>query len=88
MEDKLEWLQQRLSLTDEQVSAIIQKTPKLLSCSINSNLEPTLNFYIDALGKDDALAFVTRNPVSFAYSLEKRLKPRLKQALDADGRRL
>jgi len=45
-------------------------------------LEPTLNFYIDALGKDHALAFVTRIPASLSYSLEKRLKPRLKQALD------
>ena len=61
---------------------MMQRSPGLLSCSIDRNLEPTLNFYIDALGKDHALAFVTRIPASLSYSLEKRLKPRLKQALD------
>ena len=42
-----------------------------------------MNFYIEALGEQEALALVTRNPHSFTYSLEKRLKPRLEQAFDA-----
>ena len=46
-------------------------------------LEPTLNFYIDALGDDSqALALVKRRPSAFTVSLENRLTPRLKQAID------
>ena len=61
---------------------VIQRYPALLSLSIDNNLEPTLNFYIDALGKEEALALVKRDPSAFSRSLENRLKPRLKQALD------
>ena len=83
MEPKLDWLQQRLLLSDEELSKMIQQYPTLLSFSIENNLEPTFNFYIDALGNEgEALAFVTRDPSAFSRSLENRLKPRLKQALD------
>ena len=82
MEPKLDWLQQRLSLTDEQLSEMIQRYPALLTLNVEGNLEPTLCFYIDALGKADALALVTGDPSAFGRSLEKRLKPRLERALD------
>ena len=84
IEPKFKWLQQRLSLTDDELSKLIQKLPPLLGCNINTNLEPTINFYIDALGDESkALAFVIRDPSSLSRSLEKRLKPRLEEARDA-----
>ena len=84
MEPKLKWLQRRLSLTDEELSKIIQQLPPLLGCNIETNIEPTLNFYINALGDEsEALTFVIRDPSSFGRSLEKRLKPRLQEAQDA-----
>ena len=47
-------------------------------------MDPTINFYIDALGDEStALAFVIRNPSSLSRSLEKRLKPRLQEAQEA-----
>ena len=83
LEPKLEWLQQHLSLTDDELSDMIQKQPALFGYNIPNNLEPTLDFYIGALGsKRDAITYVRQKPKSFSYSLEKRLKPRLKQALD------
>ena len=58
--------------------------PSLLGCNIDTNIEPTLNFYIDALGDErKALTFVIHNPISLTFSLEKRLKPRLEEATDA-----
>ena len=61
---------------------MIQRLPSLFCYNIDSNLEPTLNFYIDALDGDEnkAISFVTKNPSSFGRSLEKRLKPRLEEA--------
>ena len=83
IEPKLDWLQERLSLTDDELSKMIQRQSPLIGCNIDSNLDPTLNFYIDVLGKEEALALVIRDPSALSRSLEKRLKPRLKQALDA-----
>ena len=60
---------------------MIQRLPSLFCYNIDSNLEPTLNFYIDALGEEStAISFVTKNPSSLRMSLEKRLKPRLEEA--------
>ena len=67
-------------MTDEELTKMICRHPILFSYSIDSNLELTLNFYINALGKDEALALVKRNPGAFGRSLEKRLKPRLEEA--------
>ena len=58
--------------------------PALFSYNIETNIEPTINFYIDALRDESkALAFVIRDPSLLSRSLEKRLKPRLEEAKDA-----
>ena len=81
LEPKLVWIQDRLSLTDEQLTTMIQHLPALLGYDIHNNLEPTLDFYINVLGDEsEAISFVTKNPSSFGFSLEKRLKPRLEEA--------
>lgn len=81
IEPKLDWIQQRLALTDDELSKTIQRLPSLFCFNISNNLEPTLSFYINALGDEsEALTFVTNNPASFGYSLDKRLKPRLEEA--------
>lgn len=83
-EMKLDWIERRLHLTGDDLSKFILKTPSILNCSIESNLDLTLDFYIDALGDErEAVRLVTNNPSLLAYSLEKRLKPRLKETRDA-----
>ena len=58
--------------------------PPLFCCNIDTNLEPTLNFYIDALGDENkALNLIIRIPASLGYSVENRLKPRLEEAKEA-----
>ena len=84
MELKLEWLQQHLHLDDAALSNMIQQFPALFNCNAETNLRPTLDFYIDALGDTQgALALVVGQPNLFSLSLEKRLKPRLKEAQEA-----
>lgn len=84
-EVKLDWIERRLHLSDqEDLSEFIVRYPCLLNCNIEANLELTLNFYIDALGNErEAVRLVTHNPSLLAYSLEKRLKPRLQESRDA-----
>ena len=60
--------------------------PSLVGWNIDTNIDTTLNLYIDALALGDeskALAFVRRDPSSLGRSLEKRLKPRLQEAQEA-----
>ena len=84
MELKLEWLQQHLSLDDVALSNMIQQFPVLFSCNAETNLRPTLDFYIDALGDTrGALALVVGHPNVLSLSLERRLKPRLQEARGA-----
>mmetsp|Transcript_19855 Transcript_19855/g.29461 ORF Transcript_19855/g.29461 Transcript_19855/m.29461 type:complete len:164 (+) Transcript_19855:710-1201(+) len=82
MEPKLKWLQRRLFWeNNNELSNIIQKMPTLLGCSVQSNLEPTLDFYMEMIGDENfAITTLKHNPLLFTYSLEKRLKPRLKEA--------
>ena len=49
LEPKLNWLQQRLSLTDEELSNIIQQMPPLLGCNIETNLEPFFREWSDSI---------------------------------------
>jgi len=83
-EVKLDWIERRLHLTGDDLSKFILKAPSILNCNIESNLDLTLDFYIDALGDErEAVRLVTNNPSLLAYSLEKRLKPRLQETRDA-----
>ena len=86
IEPKLNWLQKCLSLTDDELSKIVEQYPALFSYNIDNNLEPKLNFNINAsLGdENEALALVAHTCFVW-YSLENRLKPRLQEALDAAG---
>eukprot|EP00547_Thalassionema_nitzschioides_P000888 CAMPEP_0194202450 /NCGR_PEP_ID=MMETSP0156-20130528/2466_1 /TAXON_ID=33649 /ORGANISM="Thalassionema nitzschioides, Strain L26-B" /LENGTH=46 /DNA_ID= /DNA_START= /DNA_END= /DNA_ORIENTATION= len=46
MKPTLTWLKRRLLLkTNSELATVIEKFPSLLSLSIDTNLEPTLDFY-------------------------------------------
>lgn len=84
LEPLMDWVQQRLSLTDDELSIFVKRFPPLLGYSVENNLEPTLNFYVDAFGdEEEALALIKQNPSFFGRSLENRLKPRLEEAREA-----
>lgn len=84
LEPLMDWVQQRLSLTDDELSIVVKRFPSVVGYSVENNLEPTLNFYVDALGDEgEALALIKQNPSFFGRSLENRLKPRLKEAREA-----
>lgn len=79
IEPKLNWLQERLGLDNIQLARIVTSQPQLIMNSIPRNLDPTLIFFKECLGEECALAYLKKNPSSFGYSLEKRLKPRREQ---------
>ena len=88
MKPNLKWLQNRLSLTNSSLSSLICRQPQLLTMNITSNLEPTLDFYIEAIEsehpEDDAISLLVSQPALFTLSLDRRLRPRLSQAREAN----
>jgi len=78
-EIKIDWIQSRLGLVDQDLADFVLKSPSILNLTIE-NLSSTLQFFIDALGNErEAVRLVTNNPSLLAYSLERRLKPRLQE---------
>lgn len=87
---KLEYLQQTLELGMGELSylrEIIVTYPQLLGLSLEDNLRPTVEFFLSEDGADLAVSqlryFVSYQPAILAYSLEKRIKPRIQRMRDA-----
>jgi hypothetical protein len=87
---KLEYLQQTLELGIGELSylrEIIVTYPQLLGLSLEDNLRPTVEFFLSEDGADLAVSqlryFVSYQPAILAYSLEKRIKPRIQRMRDA-----
>ena len=43
LENRMDWLQARLNLNKSQLRKIVERRPNILACSIEDNLEPTIN---------------------------------------------
>ena len=68
IEPKLKWLQQQIDLNDAALSNITRQHPSFFAHNVNTNLKPTLHFYINALGgKQEALTLVTDRSNLFSY---------------------
>lgn len=83
LEPALRWLQESLSLEDTGLTKLVVAQPALLCLDLETNLEATFNFYKECIGDEETQLLLTRNPVLFMASLERRLKPRLEQAEEA-----
>jgi hypothetical protein len=77
---KVQWLQQQLFLAEVDVGELVRKFPPLLGMGIETNLEPTLDFFKECIGDEAAVELVVKYPTLLSYSLENRLKPRYEQA--------
>ena len=77
---------------DEILRKIIVGMPTLLSCSIENNLQPKIDYFLEVLNgnEDKLIEMITVQPTLLGYSLQKRIKPRMKQILDIneDPRRI
>ena len=84
IEPCLQWLQQELALDDPlALRKFVAGAPCTLGMNTTNNLQPKLDFYKQCLGDEEGSSLVRNNPVLLAVSLEKRLKPRLQEAIKA-----
>jgi len=74
---KLDWLQKRLGLNDEQLSKMVWKCPNLFQYSIPKKMEPTLLWLQEwlGLGNDGLSRVLTRVPTLFHCSVDTNLVP-------------
>jgi len=62
---------------------VIVQCKSLFDLSIANNLDPTLEFFKECIGEEQAVNLLRKNPKFLTVSLEKRLKPRWEQAQQA-----
>ena len=92
MEPKLLYFQDRFFSSfddndgdDNGLSNMVRKHPSLLTYGIDTNIEPKIAFFANEVyggskkGEIAALRLAGHDPKFLSYSLEKRLRPRLKE---------
>mmetsp|Transcript_40672 Transcript_40672/g.85447 ORF Transcript_40672/g.85447 Transcript_40672/m.85447 type:complete len:393 (+) Transcript_40672:85-1263(+) len=84
LQSKLDFLSDSLDLDDLELRSIIVSYPQVLGLSLEKNLMPKVDFFLDVngsincgLSKSQLKEFVIYQPALLAYSLENRLKPRI-----------
>ena len=80
---KLDYLCESLGLATngyDDLRSIIVSYPQILGLSLEYNLRPKMDFFIDCgLSQDQLREFVFYQPSLLAYSLENRLRPRIER---------
>jgi hypothetical protein len=79
VDQRISFLRDTLHATDEEVGGLIYKTPIVLSCSIEFNLEPKIQFLTERAQLSRAT--IIDNPVLLTLSLNGRIRPRVEAAL-------
>lgn len=84
LQHKVNYLSQKVDLTADEMKGVILTFPQILGLSVDQNVEPTITFLLTSLTQKELKTFFLYQPSLFAYSLEKRIRPRLEQ-LQANG---
>jgi hypothetical protein len=91
LQSKLDFLNESLDLNGSELKTIIVSYPQVLGLSLQNNLQPKVDFFLDGsakstgdhhfsncgLSKNQLKEFVLYQPALLAYSLENRLRPRI-----------
>jgi len=77
--NKLEFLKEKLELTQEEVEVLVETYPQVLGLSIKSNLMPKINYLRQELPPEELRDIVLYQPAILAYSLNNRIIPRFER---------
>jgi hypothetical protein len=80
---KFAWLQRRLMLDVKSLSLLVERTPSLLGSTVETNMEPAIRVDEECVEFDARRTLVANSPRLLTSSLEKWLKPRLAECIDA-----
>lgn len=88
LQQKLDLLQTRLSLTRQELGLVLSKMPTLMNLGIQNNLLPKLEF-LEKVANDTnhpgdvVKRMVLKQPTLLGYSLENRIRPRMEKVISA-----
>ncbi|XP_019099578.1 PREDICTED: transcription termination factor MTEF1, chloroplastic-like [Camelina sativa] len=71
---KIEYLEEGLGFTREEVAKMVVRSPALLTYSVDNNLVPKVEFFMEEMRGD--VKELKRFPQYFSFSLERKIKPR------------
>lgn len=84
IESKLDFLQQALELDKQELHFVVTSFPQVLGLSVETNLQPKLEYLKQHLTMDQLKEFVAYQPSLLAYSLENRIRPRIELLVEND----
>jgi mTERF len=84
IEAKFLFLQESLDLTQEETEMIIETYPQILGLSVDNNLKIKISYLQTYLSTEQLRDIVLYQPALLAYSLERRIRPRLEQLRDVN----
>lgn len=79
LEERANWLKERLSLTDLEIQKMIERWPHVLTYNIEQKLQPTVDFFEKRLAMDNSTLSrtVKRHPALLGLSIEDNLGPKI-----------
>ncbi len=73
------YLVSEVGVPESRIPDLVERCPKLLGCSINKNLRPTVLFFQQELklDKDKMSSIVTKYPTLLGLSIDNNLRPKV-----------
>jgi hypothetical protein len=78
LKQKLDFLQNRLSLSDHELKTMVQATPRILTHSLKASLRPKIE-YLESIDEHEGRKSIRKNP-ALLLSSEETLKERVERA--------
>lgn len=76
LKSRVVFLIESMELDLEELQTILTSFPKMFTLQVDTNLKPTIEFFLKQMSKSELREYVLECPSVLACSLESRLKPR------------
>ena len=83
LESKVNFLKEELRLSAQELELVLETFPQVLGLAVEANLQPKIQFLRQYLTEDKLKEFVLYQPSLLAYSMENRLRPRIRKMTEA-----
>jgi mTERF domain-containing protein len=82
LKNKVQYLRETFAFKEEELRKVVAGMPTLILCSTDTNLHPKIEFLSGVLGDRELRGAILLQPSLLGYSLDKRIRPRMKAILD------
>ena len=83
LDSKISYLERTFSYSSEDLRNLLVTMPQVLGLALDENIRATVEFYLaKGLSREELGEALSESPSLLAYSLEKRIKPRVREMED------